>query len=140
MRVQPLPNEKPATGFSWGDYEDVRVVTDGGENDADGEDDGWGVVTSKRPKRTVPSTSSQTHAPKAPETLTKRQRQNAQKRENEKAGKADAEAERLARLAKHKRELEKAKMVEQYAGKSGVKSPSGGMTATVDERGKLVWE
>lgn len=51
MRVQPLPNEKPATGFSWGDYEDVRVVTDGGENDADGEDDGWGVVTSKRPSK-----------------------------------------------------------------------------------------
>lgn len=48
MRVQPLPNEKPATGFSWGDYEDVRVGTDGGENDADGEEEGWGVVTSKR--------------------------------------------------------------------------------------------
>jgi hypothetical protein len=42
IRVQPLPDEKPATGFSWGDYEDV------GENDADGEDDGWGVVRSKR--------------------------------------------------------------------------------------------
>lgn len=42
IRVQPLPNEKPATGFSWGDYEDV------GEHDADGEDDGWGVVTNKR--------------------------------------------------------------------------------------------
>lgn len=48
MRVQPLPNEKPATGFSWGDYEDVRVGTDGGENDADGEEEGWGVVSSKR--------------------------------------------------------------------------------------------
>lgn len=47
MRVQPLPNEKPASGFSWGDYEDVRVA-DGGGNDADGEDDGWGVVKSKR--------------------------------------------------------------------------------------------
>jgi hypothetical protein len=42
IRVQPLPDEKPATGFSWGDYEDV------GEHDADGEDDGWGVVTNKR--------------------------------------------------------------------------------------------
>lgn len=53
MRVQPLPDEKPASGFSWGDYEDVRVVTDGGENDADGEDDGWGVVTSKRSSKLI---------------------------------------------------------------------------------------
>ena len=49
IRVTPLPSEKPVAGFSWADYEDVRVATDGGENDADGEDDGWGVVTSKRP-------------------------------------------------------------------------------------------
>ncbi|KDR66137.1 hypothetical protein GALMADRAFT_273747 [Galerina marginata CBS 339.88] len=140
MRVQPLPNERPATGFSWGDYEDVRVVTDGGENDADGEDDGWGVVTSKRSKRVVPSTSAQPHVQKAPETMTKRQRQNAQKREDDKAAKAEAESERLARLAKHKRELEHAKMVEQFSGKSSGKVPSGGMKATVDERGKLVWE
>jgi hypothetical protein len=48
IRVQPLPDEKPASGFTWGDYEDVRVTTDGGENDADGEDDGWGVVRTKR--------------------------------------------------------------------------------------------
>jgi hypothetical protein len=48
IRVQPLPDEKPASGFSWGDYEDVRVTTDGGENDADGEDDGWGVVRTRR--------------------------------------------------------------------------------------------
>lgn len=47
MRVQPAANEKPATGFSWGDYEDVRVDA-GADNDADGEDDeGWGVVKSK---------------------------------------------------------------------------------------------
>jgi hypothetical protein len=48
IRVQPLPDEKPASGFSWGDYEDVRLTTDGGENDADGEDDGWGVVKTRR--------------------------------------------------------------------------------------------
>jgi hypothetical protein len=48
MRVQPMPDEKPASGFSWGDYEDVRVAESaGGGNDADGEDDGWGVVKSK---------------------------------------------------------------------------------------------
>jgi hypothetical protein len=62
-----------------------------------------------------------------------------QKREKEKVAKADAEAERLATLSKHKREVERARMLEQ-AGKSGGKTPSGGMKATVDERGKLVWE
>lgn len=165
IRVQPLPNEKPATGFSWGDYEDV------GEHDADGEDDGWGVVTNKRSsmlyishtrltrhapitdihfsilliERNPPSTSSsQPHAntnaaQKAPETLTKRQRQNLQKREKEKAAKIDAEAERLTALAKHKREAEKAKIMEQD-GKTSGKTASGGMNASMDERGKLVWE
>jgi hypothetical protein len=48
MRVQPLPDEKPASGFSWGDYEDVHGGENvGGGNEADGEDDGWGVVRSK---------------------------------------------------------------------------------------------
>jgi hypothetical protein len=50
MRIKPGPDDKPATGFSWGDYEDVdttRVIHE--DNDADGsEDDGWGVVKSKR--------------------------------------------------------------------------------------------
>ena len=41
-RVLPLPNETPATGFSWGDYEDV------GGNDADDEGDGLGIVRRKR--------------------------------------------------------------------------------------------
>ena len=65
--------------------------------------------------------------------------QNAKKREAEKEAKAQAEAERLATLAKHKRELEKARMMEQYAKGSKGKA-SGGMSATVDENGKLVWE
>ena len=43
MRVQPRSDEKPADGFSWGDYEDVREA--GAEADAD--DEGWGVVKSK---------------------------------------------------------------------------------------------
>ena len=72
--------------------------------------------------------------------MTKRQRQNAQKRENEKAAKTEAESQRLAVLANHKRELERVRMQEQSRGKSGGKSPSGGMKAIVDERGKLVWE
>jgi hypothetical protein len=45
MRVAPAVNEKPATGFSWGDYEDVEDIRGA---DADGEDDsGWGVVKSR---------------------------------------------------------------------------------------------
>lgn len=172
IRVQPLPDEKPASGFSWGDYEDIRVSTDGGENDADGEDDGWGIVRTKRQSEFynvhflhllvvminnasailssligvdrasvstfTPSSHHQTQ--KASETMTKRQRQNAQKRENEKAAKAEAESLRLALLAKHKRELEKARILEQHNGKSGGNSSSGGMRASVDDRGKLVWE
>lgn len=50
-----------------------------------------------------------------------------------------AEADRLATLAKHKKELERAKMMEQSAkGKKG--DISGGMTASVDGNGKLVWD
>ena len=53
MRVQPRPDEKPASGFSWGDYEDVGVDREApgdNENDGDGEgddNDGWGVVKSR---------------------------------------------------------------------------------------------
>lgn len=45
MRVQPQADEKPPSGYSWADYEDV--ATTGAENDADGEDEGWGVVKSR---------------------------------------------------------------------------------------------
>lgn len=65
MRVRPRPDEKPASGFSWADYEDVHVgdgsagvaaadIRAGTGNDADGEEegdddnDGWGVVKSRR--------------------------------------------------------------------------------------------
>lgn len=82
--------------------------------------------------------SQQTPAQTAPESLTKKQRQNAAKRDAQKAAKAEAEAERQARLARHKRELEHAKIAEHY-GKSS-KTASGGMTAYVDENGKLVWK
>lgn len=80
--------------------------------------------------------SSQT-AQSAPETITKKQRQNLAKRDAQKAAKAEAEAERQATLAKHKRELERARMAEQYA--QG-KKHSGGMKAAVDAKGHLVFE
>lgn len=76
----------------------------------------------------------------APETITKRQRQNLLRREAEKAEKAAADAEREKRLAQHKRELERARIAEQFASGGGKgKKVSGGMTASVDG-GKLVWE
>ncbi|KAJ3809659.1 hypothetical protein F5876DRAFT_89324 [Lentinula aff. lateritia] len=132
MRVQP--GDKPAAGFSWGDYEDV-VGGDGpsGELDADGaeadrEDDGWGV--------NVPTSRTAT----APETMNKRQRQNAARREADKFAKADAERERIAALARHQRELDSARMEAQYGKGAGKKTPSGGMKAVIDERGKLVWD
>lgn len=78
-------------------------------------------------------------AERAPEALNKKQRQNAQKREAQKAAKAAAEADRLATLAKHKRELERTRMIEQaQSNKKG--KVSGGMRSVVDENGKLVWE
>lgn len=51
MRIKPKPDEQPAAGFSWGDYEDVD--NRGTANDADGEDDGgWGVVKGRgRPSK-----------------------------------------------------------------------------------------
>lgn len=152
MRVQPRPNEQPAAGFSWADYEDVD---DSGitADDADGEDDGWIVKGSRSRSSTCPLSSllssaslishitgpsKPSQAPQtAPETLTKKQRQNLAKREAQKAAKEEAEAQRQATLAKHKRDLEKVRMVEQY---SQGKKPGAGMKAVVDAKGHLVFE
>ncbi|KAG6860824.1 hypothetical protein C0995_007155 [Termitomyces sp. Mi166 len=139
MRVQPQADERSALGFSWGDYEEAH------DADVDGEDDnaGWDVVKSRRPRTTRPSASepstSQSQQKKAPETLTKRQRQNAARREAQKVMKEEAEHERRATLARHQRELENERMKEQARGKGG-KKVSGGMMAVVSESGKLVWE
>ncbi|KIM88394.1 hypothetical protein PILCRDRAFT_814293 [Piloderma croceum F 1598] len=158
MRVQPRPDEKPASGFSWGDYEDVgvdREAAGDNENDGDGEgegedNDGWGVVKGRGRSKPNQNSSSQFQSSsqqKPPSSSTsseqtKRQRQNAAKREAQKAAKASAEADRLATLAKHKRELERTKMLEQFASGGGGKGgkTSGGMKASVDGNGKLVWD
>lgn len=72
---------------------------------------------------------------------TKKQRQNAAKREAAKASKAETEAERQARLQAHKRALEKERIAEQYAKPApGKGKESGGMTASVNEKGSLVWD
>jgi hypothetical protein len=88
------------------------------------------------------STSQQHKTSSTSSEQTKRQRQNAAKRETQKAAKASAEADRLATLAKHKRELERTKMLEQFASGGGGKGgkTSGGMKASVDGNGKLVWD
>ncbi|GJE90302.1 hypothetical protein PsYK624_064310 [Phanerochaete sordida] len=134
LRVQPRPDEQPAAGFSWADYEDVDnsgLTAD----DADGEDEsGWIVQSSRGGGRTRPKAPHATQS--APESLTKKQRQNLARNEAAKAAKAEAEAQRQATLAQHKRELEKTRMAEQYA--QGKKS--GGMRATVDTKGHMVFE
>jgi hypothetical protein len=49
MRVLPDVHEKPADGFSWADYEDVKTGNDAdGEGEGEGDDGGWGVVKTKR--------------------------------------------------------------------------------------------
>ncbi|KAJ3838547.1 hypothetical protein EV361DRAFT_897090 [Lentinula raphanica] len=147
MRVQS--GDKPAAGFSWGDYEDAGGDNPGLELDADSaepdEDEGWGVVKrGGRPKNRLASSqqsaSSTSRIETAPETMTKRQRQNAARRDAEKSAKAAAEQERLATLARHKRELERAKMDAQFGKGGGKKATSGGMKAVIDEKGKLVWD
>ncbi len=62
----------------------------------------------------------------------KKQRQNSAKQAAKKATKDEIEAERLARLARHKRELEKARIAEQYAGKKP--------KAHVTDKGHLAFE
>lgn len=142
MRVQPRPDEAPAPGFSWKDYEDVDVADSSGAlNDASGEGDGeWGVVKGKgRPKVSRPSTTPSQLAQQAPEALTKKQRQNAKRNQMLKEAKADAEAERQAKLAERRRALEREQIINQSR-RGGGKQTSGGMQATVDSRGKLVWD
>ncbi|KAG6374616.1 hypothetical protein JVT61DRAFT_3977 [Boletus reticuloceps] len=143
LRVQPQADETPVPGFSWEDYGDF--LESAWSTIADEEDkEEWDVVKSRHRTRpqlaTLTSASTATsHAPAAPENMTKKQRQNARKRELANAAKAEAEAARLQGLAKHQRELERLRIIEQSR-QGGGKRPSGGMQATVDEHGKLVWE
>ncbi|KAI6044385.1 hypothetical protein EDC04DRAFT_2561386 [Pisolithus marmoratus] len=115
-------------------------------NDTDEEDEGgWDIVKGKGRSRNLETTLNPQQTtpplpqPSADRTLTKKQRQNAKKREVLKVAKADAEASRLEGLAKHKRELERQRIIE-LSRSGGGKRPSGGMQAVVDDRGKLVWE
>ncbi|KIK92599.1 hypothetical protein PAXRUDRAFT_146974 [Paxillus rubicundulus Ve08.2h10] len=140
MRVQPRADEKPAPGFTWEDYGDVAEGS-GHFEDVDEEDEGgWGVVKGKSRagnSRSTPAVDEP--AATSSEIMTKKQRQNAKKREMAKAAKADVETARLAGLANHKRELERLRIIE-LSQQGGGKRPSGGMQASVDDRGRLVWD
>ncbi|KAF8550980.1 hypothetical protein OG21DRAFT_1513338 [Imleria badia] len=140
MRVQPPADQTPIPGFSWEDYGDV-VEESVLVHDTDEEDEGeWGVVKSRhRTPQTTESTPKSPAPAATPETMTKKQRQNARKRELAKSAKAEAEVSRLQGLANHQRELERLRIIEQSQ-QGGGKRPSGGMHATVDDRGNLVWE
>lgn len=102
--------------------------------------------TSIPPLERLPSGTAATpahKATKAPESLTKKQRQNKQRHEDAKAARDAGEAERLAALDRHKRQLENEKINAQFTageGKGRKGKESGGMVASVDEKGRLVWE
>lgn len=132
---------KPAGNLTLDDYEDGSDFKGSGV-EADEEDSTWDVVGRKKRGGTrTPSTYASDTAPSTIGTSnvapTKKQRQNAAKRQAEKDRKAAADKEMEAARAKHMRDLEKARIDEQYRGKKGL---SGGMTAKVDSSGSLVWE
>ena len=51
LRIKPGPDERPAKGFTWGDYEEYAGQDDGTSADGD-EDDTWEQVKSKKKSRT----------------------------------------------------------------------------------------
>lgn len=145
MRIGGHPIQETPGGISWRDYEDADEMQQ--STDADAEDDeGWGIVQGRkrtpRPAETTPP-SSASNSRILPSTISeadaaKRQRQREAKREARKEAKADGEAQRLATLARYKREQENERM-EAQAKKGGGKVLSGGMNASV-QNGALVWE
>jgi len=110
--VRPSPGEEPAKGFTWQDYEGVQV-----DEDASGEDDGgWGVVRSRRkPNKAALEGGAEAATITASQSQpqTKKQRQNAQRREALKEVKRERGAQQQAAFAVHKRELERARAAEQ---------------------------
>ncbi|KAL5531674.1 hypothetical protein ACEPAG_4551 [Sanghuangporus baumii] len=147
MRIKPAAGEKPAKGFSWGDYEEYAHADDGTSADGDA-DDAWEQVKSKkrtnRPASALTSSVDSLSYSSAPARapITKKQRQNAERHEAARLEKEAAERERLERLAQHRRELERVRIAEQFknAGSGGSKkNVSGGMKASVED-GKLVWD
>jgi len=136
--IRVKAGDKPPSGFSWKDFDNVEQVDDDEETRQDEEEEGWGVVRSKTRSRPAGGASSTSSLAQAADT-TKKQRQNTARREAQKAAKAEAERLRLAKLAQHRREAEQAKIAQQYAS-GGKGNISGGMKASVDSTGALIWE
>jgi hypothetical protein len=109
LAVRPLPGEQPVKGFQWDDYEGVQV-----DGDASSEDDGGcGVVRSR--KRPTKTEEGSTITATQPQQQSKKQRQNAQRREAQKEAKRERDAQQQAALSSHKREVEGARRVDQAA-------------------------
>lgn len=72
------------------------------------------MYASAYPSRFTDRTVTSYQTSKPPGELTKKQRQNAARRDAEKAANDEKERERMAALAKHKRELENERMKEQF--------------------------
>ncbi|GAA5985874.1 hypothetical protein JCM11641_005329 [Rhodosporidiobolus odoratus] len=144
-----------------------QEVDEGWERpDSVDEDDGeWTSVVSKKPSR--PSTPSGLVAAASPQRvvpgmatapLTKKQRENAAKKEKADALKAEKEREQEARLAAYRKEQDRAKTAELNAARQHarprsqnffgsepvappVKAVGGGMSASLDPTsGSLVWD
>ncbi|EJD48210.1 hypothetical protein AURDEDRAFT_113060 [Auricularia subglabra TFB-10046 SS5] len=133
MRIAPGPNDVPATG-TWADYDDVSA------QDQDS-DDGFTPVVKSRGKQRMSRQASDVSTPASPtpmratETQTKKQRQNAARREASKQAKDDADRLREQTLSRHRRD----RINELYVSGGGSKTLSGGQKASVDENTKLVW-
>lgn len=147
VKVKPSVGEQPAAGFSWGDYEDVSSFAPGastgtGTNDDDNDDGGWGVVKGRGGRTSNRASGSTianvtTSAPTAPGDMSKKQRQNAKKRDAAKAAKVEGERDRVNLLRGHKSELERMRMIEQATGRG---KESKGQVASLDAKGKMVWD
>ncbi|GMK58231.1 hypothetical protein CspeluHIS016_0502630 [Cutaneotrichosporon spelunceum] len=119
------------------------------------QDDGWNVVAAKKKPVSVSigggGSGSSPARPKASvnEPLTKLQRKNQKKSEAKRAAKEVEEADRLRRLALHKKDLEREKINAVYNTQQKkvvrergrvVEGGSGGQGATLNHKGQLVWD
>ncbi|KAL1409536.1 hypothetical protein Q8F55_003520 [Vanrija albida] len=111
------------------------------------QEDAWNVVASKKKPVSVSiggAPKVYKHSSDTSDGLTKIQRKNAKKADAKKAQRAADEADRLRRLAQHKKTLERERINEIYqinkkVERTGGKVLSGGQKATV-ENGALVWD
>ncbi|CAK9783486.1 hypothetical protein CC85DRAFT_287174 [Cutaneotrichosporon oleaginosum] len=142
--VQPEKVERFAEDYASSDWSD----------EPRSQDDGWNVVAAKKKPVSVsiagggggngsPSRASSN------DPLTKVQRKNQKKAEMKRVAKEAEEADRLRRLAAHKRDLEREKINSIYNASQKkvvrergriVDGGSGGQAASLNNKGQLVWD